>query len=172
MKVITQEQIDEILRLYNEERLSQKNVAKKIGLAQSTICKILKDANVPTDKSSRLQKIFFSPEQYADMKAMYESGEKMQVICDKYGFTCVESLRRHLLIAGVTEWRTKIMKDAKQNKFETKDQLCWECAKAVGKCSWTDKSFTPVPGWTATEVLRQNHPDTYHITACPEFERG
>ncbi len=52
--------------------------------------------------------------------------------------------------------------------------LCWDCAKAVGKCSWS-KRFRPVKGW---EII-----PTHKITSdgrgykscivikCPEFEQ-
>lgn len=67
-----------------------------------------------------------------------------------------------------------------------KANICIDCKKAAGRCSWsavdpeTNKLlFKPVPGWTATKVLRQkNNPgdkdktfETYRITACPLFER-
>lgn len=59
-------------------------------------------------------------------------------------------------------------------------QLCWECEKAGGKCSWS-RSFIPVPGWNAkpTRVLSYTmgngekvkyYIDSYEIHDCPEFE--
>ena len=53
--------------------------------------------------------------------------------------------------------------------------LCWKCANACGKCSWSDGTFTPVEGWTAEETwLREQHADgaiqSFHVTACPLFE--
>lgn len=58
-------------------------------------------------------------------------------------------------------------------------QLCWDCKKATGGCSWS-KNFIPVPGWTATPAVIKSTSgrnnvmitETYSITACPEFERG
>lgn len=62
--------------------------------------------------------------------------------------------------------------------------ICFNCQKACGGCSWTEidpktdrPRFAPVPGWTAKEVLLNigNHGgknrvlQTYHITACPEY---
>lgn len=48
--------------------------------------------------------------------------------------------------------------------------LCWDCRKAVGGCSWSDKG-EPVSGWEAAPSV---HADGkiygYNITACPEFE--
>lgn len=55
-------------------------------------------------------------------------------------------------------------------------QLCWDCEKACGRCSWS-KNFTPVPGWKAipTKIQADNHSkythvDSFDIYECPEFE--
>lgn len=45
--------------------------------------------------------------------------------------------------------------------------LCWDCANAVGWCSWS-KDFTPVDGWDAEYVPDK---DSYRVIACPLFER-
>jgi len=67
-----------------------------------------------------------------------------------------------------------------------KVNICFDCKKACGKCSWsaidpvTGKvKFEPVPGWTAEKMEinfswsngRPCFSETYHITACPLFER-
>ena len=66
---------------------------------------------------------------------------------------------------------------------EKKANICFDCQKACGGCSWTEidprtdkPRFEPVPGWTAikTSVLMSAHrkkryENTYQITACPEF---
>lgn len=55
-----------------------------------------------------------------------------------------------------------------------KVQLCWDCKKACGDCSWSDGSFTPITGWVATPVYKaknKNEIYTYHIYECPEFEK-
>ena len=59
--------------------------------------------------------------------------------------------------------------------------ICIDCKKACGGCPWsaidpeTDRpAFKPVPGWSATETVLYNGSSverTYHITACPLFER-
>ena len=69
----------------------------------------------------------------------------------------------------------------------TQTNICVECAKACGGCSWTAVAedgktllWKPVDGWTATPVKinvraeggKVREIDSYHITACPEFERG
>lgn len=68
---------------------------------------------------------------------------------------------------------------------QSKANICFRCQKACGRCSWSGidpvtkkPRFEPVPGWTAKKVLLKswsNHSkskyiETYHITACPEFE--
>lgn len=66
--------------------------------------------------------------------------------------------------------------------WSPQNNICWDCKKACGKCSWTAANpltgellWKPVPGWTAEEVeqLRGGYRTswkTYHITACPLFE--
>lgn len=68
--------------------------------------------------------------------------------------------------------------------FAKRMNICAECQKACGGCSWSaaDENgnllFKPVPGWTAEPVQlgigynkkrERVFTDTYHITACPEF---
>lgn len=53
-----------------------------------------------------------------------------------------------------------------------KNQLCWTCTNACGRCSWS-KDLTPVVGWTAKEVPWVD-PEivgetTYQVFACPEY---
>lgn len=55
--------------------------------------------------------------------------------------------------------------------------ICIECQKACGGCSWS-KSFEPIEGWTAKKchlpMVGRNsvtYIETYYITACPEFEQ-
>ena len=57
-------------------------------------------------------------------------------------------------------------------------QLCNDCARSVGFCSWS-KRLDPVEGWTAVPTVvkinrrgKNKHEyemDTYHITECPLF---
>ena len=62
--------------------------------------------------------------------------------------------------------------------------ICFDCKNACGKCPWSafdpktgTVAFKPVPGWTAEEVEQipnyryKYSSTTYHITACPLFER-
>lgn len=55
-----------------------------------------------------------------------------------------------------------------------KSTLCWDCAKAIGQCSWSNyNTRKPVKGWTATPtIIHQSHMTDVHsfnVTACPEF---
>lgn len=54
------------------------------------------------------------------------------------------------------------------------ETLCWYCKKAYGFCSWSDKSFTPVPGWEAEKTVircRYYVDDSYKVKSCPQFEQ-
>lgn len=63
---------------------------------------------------------------------------------------------------------------ANQHISRGKPTLCWDCAKAVGYCDWSEE-FKPVKGWTAekTEIKVQSGANikSYVVTACPLFER-
>ncbi|MBE7092744.1 MAG: hypothetical protein E7365_06160 [Clostridiales bacterium] len=55
------------------------------------------------------------------------------------------------------------------------EQLCWNCKKATGKCSWSALGKA-VKGWDATPTKIKNSTtpfteiDSYEIRACPLFE--
>lgn len=59
--------------------------------------------------------------------------------------------------------------------------ICFDCKKACGGCSWSELDsktlrprFEPVPGWDAAKTFFKNGNqkiETYHIRACPLFER-
>lgn len=54
--------------------------------------------------------------------------------------------------------------------------ICWYCKKAYGHCSWSNGTFTPVPGWDATYSPIKSSPtgfeDSYIVHACPLYEVG
>ena len=58
--------------------------------------------------------------------------------------------------------------------FEKKTTLCWSCANAAGKCTWSDK-LKPVRGWTAEKTKIKCSPvefvDSYYVIACPRFKK-
>lgn len=47
--------------------------------------------------------------------------------------------------------------------------LCWDCAKAIGDCSWS-RSLIPVKGWKAIPTFN-GCPTSYIVRECPEFVR-
>lgn len=71
-------------------------------------------------------------------------------------------------------------------RMNTKTNICFDCKKACGGCSWSELDpvtgkprFEPVPGWTAKPArlfywggngTKRCFDETYEITACPLFE--
>ncbi len=51
-----------------------------------------------------------------------------------------------------------------------KGTLCWDCAKALGECSWAN-DLVPVEGWVAKPVKKKDGIDSYCVFECPLFER-
>ena len=61
-----------------------------------------------------------------------------------------------------------------------KPNICFDYKNACGKCSWSAADpdtgklkYEPVPGWTAEKSflkVGKENIETYHITACPQFE--
>lgn len=54
-----------------------------------------------------------------------------------------------------------------------KPTLCWSCAKACKKCSWS-RNFEPVEGWEAEKTTLQQPPyrvvQSHRVIRCPEYE--
>lgn len=55
------------------------------------------------------------------------------------------------------------------------DTICWKCANACGKCSWS-RSYKPVEGWDAKATKVVNHScgkdiivDSFKVKHCPQF---
>lgn len=48
------------------------------------------------------------------------------------------------------------------------EQVCWNCKKATGGCSWVD-DFKPVDGWDATPTMVDDMEESFEIKSCPEF---
>ena len=51
--------------------------------------------------------------------------------------------------------------------------LCWDCAKAIGKCRWSE-DLKPVKGWKIIPTKRELYGGTFKsciVLECPEFER-
>lgn len=65
-------------------------------------------------------------------------------------------------------------KEIAQIRREEEYQLCWQCKKACGGCSWS-KCLIPVVGWTAKPtIVKDSTGDfpSYKIKKCPEFIKG
>lgn len=75
----------------------------------------------------------------------------------------------HRPLAGVKYQirHLKLSKKHVQTACNAKTQLCESCQKACGGCSWSDGTFTPVPGWEA--VKSTIYADGHFITKCPEY---
>jgi hypothetical protein len=61
-----------------------------------------------------------------------------------------------------------------------KDTICWNCKRATGFCSWSEK-FIPVKGWKATPTIikianrygkNKTYDNSFLVHECPLFERG
>ena len=59
-------------------------------------------------------------------------------------------------------------------KFSKSTTICWMCANATGKCSWSE-DFIPVKCWTAElrkiKIKDDELIDSYIVKKCPMFER-
>lgn len=93
---------------------------------------------------------------------------KICVICGKVFFTTSEKKE-------TCKKECKKILIERRRKEKCKEQLCWECAKCTGGCSWS-RSLTPVAGWKANEVHKKESDGyilrTYKIISCPQFVRG
>ena len=74
-----------------------------------------------------------------------------------------------------TPYKAKLLPSQKvvtTNQPNYPRQLCWDCEKALGGCSWS-RHFKPIEGWDAIYIPdRPQNPATYSIIACPEFVEG
>lgn len=70
----TQEEINEILKMYNEELLGSSTIAEKTGLSKPTILRLLKENNVEMRQSGR---IFIGGKKVADKKWRESNKEYM-----------------------------------------------------------------------------------------------
>ncbi len=75
------------------------------------------------------------------------------------------------------KYRINKIKNMQARKKGNKETLCWTCKKSIGKnmCSWA-KSFTPVEGWKAKEIILGlgtktcKHINSYCVEECPLYE--
>lgn len=115
----------------------------------------------------------------------YLAGNELGRVAQKYAVSMEAVLEAAAKIPR-QRVRAKLPRKGGANVI-TQTNICMECAKACGGCSWTAVAadgttllWQPVEGWTATPVKinvkaeggKVREIDSYHITACPEFERG
>ena len=115
----------------------------------------------------------------------YLAGNALGRVAQKYAVSMEDVLEAAAKIPR-QRVRAKLPRKGGANVI-TQTNICMECAKACGGCSWTAVAadgktllWKPVEGWTATPVKinvkaeggKVREIDSYHITACPEFEMG
>lgn len=115
----------------------------------------------------------------------YLAGNALGRVAQKYAVSMEDVLEAAAKIPR-QRVRAKLPRKGGANVI-TQTNICMECAKACGGCSWTAVAadgktllWQPVEGWTATPVKinvraeggKVREIESYHITACPEFERG
>ena len=162
----------EVIEMYQTGKYSKRTIGKKFGISQITVANWLKDAEIATIS---VKKYNLTPKQLEEMVQMYKDGAKYDDIKAAFGLKNKSLIGYILKSNGVALDRlnTKPKKEKKEI-FQRVDTLCWECANALGNCSWS-QSFTPVEGWTAKEIVRERKDDIKHsycVVACPEFVRG
>ena len=63
-------------------------------------------------------------------------------------------------------------KERHKGRYQKKEQICWRCKNATGKCSWSAFG-KPVCGWVATPCIIKSDGErdinTYSIISCPQF---
>lgn len=159
----------EAIRLYVEQKCSCLAIADKIGCTTPTVLGWLKKAGVkrrpcvPTKRE-------FTKEEIEDIARMYYEDCAPRIICQKHGIKSYSTFRQVMVDNGY-----KLDRPKKSYKPEPKVQtLCWNCANAVGRCSWS-QDFIPVKGWTAKETAREcngNIVASYTVLKCPQFIKG
>lgn len=72
--------------------------------------------------------------------------------------------------------RAKESNPEQRSKATKSQTICWDCANACGRCSWSQK-FRPVKGWLAEEAALRTYKNgwvvqaTYTVKWCPMFRR-
>lgn len=120
---------------------------------QSVLCDLLTIA----DRAKKLNEKFKSCK-----------GAKFVVSCSRCKhYTSTVADGGHCMLSGL-----KVDKKHFCSKSAARgDSLCWDCANAFGKCSWSEGAkFTPIDGWDAVSIVAGTV-DSYHVRSCPEFQK-
>lgn len=80
LKYIAQEILDEVLRLYLEEKLSLIKVSKLTGVGFGTVRKYLKQENIPIRNDKKL----FTPEQKQQMINLYNTPASLKTVAKEF----------------------------------------------------------------------------------------
>lgn len=66
-------------------------------------------------------------------------------------------------------------KERHRGRYQKKEQLCWRCKNATGKCMWSAFG-RPVCGWKVEPYIVKSNKEkdihTYSIISCPQFVEG
>lgn len=89
----TEQEINKILKMYNEDLLGSSTIAKKIGLSKQTILRLLKENNVEMRQSGR---IFIGGKKVADKKWRESNKEYMSEKSKKWYFNNKEYRKEYL----------------------------------------------------------------------------
>ena len=163
-----------VIALYLEGRYTNFQIAEMTGISSTSVTHIAQRNKLPP-KQMRYN---FSDEQIAEIVRMYKDGMSQVKIAKAFGVkrhkTIYEILKKENVVFRAYVQKNDTKKDL-LDKFvrgEQFDQLCWYCKNATGGCSWTNGTFTPVPGWDAKYIVRTCASATYSIKDCPLFEKG
>jgi transposase-like protein len=169
---ITPEVEAKVIALYLDDKYTNRKIAEIIGISSPSVTNIARKNNLPP----KIVGYNFSESDKQKMAQMYKQGTSIAKVCQAFG------IKHHKTLCDILdEQKVKRRPYTKKNKpneimdnfvrGEQRDQLCWYCKNATGRCSWTNKTFTPVQGWDAKKVVK-GYVDTYDIRDCPLFEKG
>ena len=95
-------------------------------------------------------------------------------ICQKH-FGAIRKTQRFCCKKCRMEHISQKAKERHKGRYQKKEQICWRCKNATGKCSWSAFG-KPVKGWEATPYVVKSDNErpinTYSITSCPQFAEG
>ena len=169
-RTLTPQQEAVVLKAYFDNKMKAKEVCETFGITPGVLQGMVRRDG--RRKAAARPKIEDRNQAEIDaIVADYLAGDYVYGICTKYHISA-RTLTAIVKRAGV---QRKSRPRRQQVSKEKSQQLCWDCAKATGRCSWS-RRLEPVPGWTATKVERLSHTgeivEGTQITACPEFVKG
>lgn len=73
---------DRIIQMYNDPKQTCKSIAKTVGVMESTVSRILKNAGIQI-----IDKQTLTPDYLPEAIQLYNNGESCKKIADKFGVT-------------------------------------------------------------------------------------